>query len=207
MGIIKSRSIIRARTGYAAGSEYDSEMLRRCRGVLARTEPPGKAGVQRAKLDDEIRCHKQSTEGEGQVSGKPHPLPENRILIECAAASIRKPVLVDCRQLRPADRENSAVSRELAAHRTIAQAPVRRDGGGPSPGQASPRELLARVLEFRQHFETFFCAAWQHKLFVDKFQAIVRDRHQMAAHAEKAADRQHRGPFHQSSRGGRRSYR
>jgi hypothetical protein len=82
-----------------------AKSLRRCRGVLARTEPPGEAGVQRAKLDDEIRCHKQSAQSEGHVSGKPHPLPENRTLIECAAASIRKPVLVDRIQLRPADRE------------------------------------------------------------------------------------------------------
>jgi hypothetical protein len=86
-----------------------SKSLRLCRGVLAGTEPLGE--VQRPKLDDEIRCHKQSAHGEGHVSGKPHPLPENGILIECAAASIRKSLLVDRIRLRPADRENSAVSR------------------------------------------------------------------------------------------------
>jgi hypothetical protein len=32
MGIIKSRSIIRAGIGYAAGSEYDSEMLKTMQG-------------------------------------------------------------------------------------------------------------------------------------------------------------------------------
>jgi hypothetical protein len=42
-------------------------------GVLAGTEPLGEAGVQRPKLDDEIRCHKQSAQGEGHVSAKPHP--------------------------------------------------------------------------------------------------------------------------------------
>src|ERR1700720_4947599 len=52
-------------------------------------------------------------------------------------------------------------------------------------------ELLARVLELRQHFETFFCAARQHELFVDKLQTVVRDRHQVTAHAEKTADREH----------------
>src|SRR6202043_2632104 len=54
-----------------------------------------------------------------------------------------------------------------------------------------PRELLAGILELRQHPKTFFCAARQHELFVDKFQAVVRDRHQTTAHAEKAADREH----------------
>src|SRR5580693_8382847 len=52
-------------------------------------------------------------------------------------------------------------------------------------------ELLARILELRQHFEAFFCAARQHEFFVDKLQTVVRDRHQATAHAEKAADREH----------------
>src|SRR5246127_4286443 len=52
-------------------------------------------------------------------------------------------------------------------------------------------ELLACVLELRQHFEAFFWAAGQHELFVDKLQTVVRNRHQVATHAEKAADREH----------------
>jgi hypothetical protein len=102
-----------------------SKSLRLCRGVLAGTEPLGEAGVQRPKLDDEIRCHKQSAHGEGHVSGKPHPLPENGILIECAAASIRTPVLVDRIQLRPADREKFGSIQKLARHYKARTRPAR----------------------------------------------------------------------------------
>ena len=39
-----------------------------------------------------------------------------------------------------------------------------------SPSQKAARwELLGSVLELRQHFETFLCAARQHELFVQKF--------------------------------------
>ena len=76
-----------------------SKSLRLCRGVLAGTEPLGEAGVQRPKLDDETPTAKATSPG-----NRIHP-PENGILIERATASMRKPVLVDHIQLRPADRE------------------------------------------------------------------------------------------------------
>lgn len=106
-----------------------SKSLKLCRGVLAGTEPLGEAGVQRPKLDDEIRCHKQSAHGAGHVSGKPHPLPENGILVECAvecaAASIRKPVLVDRIQLRPAESGKFGSIQKLARHYKARTRPAR----------------------------------------------------------------------------------
>jgi hypothetical protein len=43
-GNLQSRCITRDGIGYASGSEYHYEILRRCRGVLTGTEPPGTVG-------------------------------------------------------------------------------------------------------------------------------------------------------------------
>jgi hypothetical protein len=62
----------------------------------------------------------------------------------------------------------------------------------PMPGLAGVASgLLASILELRQQFQTFFCTAWEHQLFVDKLRALVWNRDQVIAHAEEAADRQH----------------
>jgi hypothetical protein len=99
----KFRRITRTGIGDASGAEYDCEILEMMPGHAGRNGAAWQGWVQRAKLDDEIRCHKQSAQGEGHVSGKPHPSARKRY--SCATASIRKPVLVDRIQLRPADRE------------------------------------------------------------------------------------------------------
>jgi hypothetical protein len=76
----KSRCITITGIGYASGAEYDCEILEIMPGHAGRNGAAWQGWVQRAKLDDEIRCHKQSAQGEATSPGnRIHP-PENGIL-------------------------------------------------------------------------------------------------------------------------------
>ena len=62
----------------------------------------------------------------------------------------------------------------------------------PNPCSDSPRRWsgsLLGVLELRQHFEHFLCAARQHDLVIDELQAVVRNDNQASAQAQEATDR------------------
>jgi hypothetical protein len=101
----KSRCITRTGIGYASGAEYDCEIFEIMPGHAGRNGAAWQGWVQRAKLDDEIPATSKAPRAKATSPGnRIHP-PENGILIERATASIRKPVLVDRIQLRPADRE------------------------------------------------------------------------------------------------------
>src|SRR6185437_4914186 len=69
------------------------DVLRNRRQAPIAPEPPDEARVERAKLEDEIRRHKQGAERKGYIPGLPHPLPENRVFVERGATGVGVSVL------------------------------------------------------------------------------------------------------------------
>ena len=65
----------------------------------------GQSRIEWTQLDQEIPCHQHCRHGEQDVTRKPHPLPDQRGVIESHAAGIGEPVLEHRIELRPADRE------------------------------------------------------------------------------------------------------
>ena len=68
-------------------------------------QPFGDAREKRPELDGKVPRHEQGAKGKHHVAWQTHPLPEERRIIERAAAGIGEPVLVNRVQLRPADRK------------------------------------------------------------------------------------------------------
>jgi hypothetical protein len=65
----------------------------------------GEAWEERSQLDDEVPGHQQHAERKDNIARQPHPLPEERCVIERADSCVGEPMLVDRVQLRPADWE------------------------------------------------------------------------------------------------------